>query len=143
MDKQAIIDEEHLRLLSLAHLISGWVTIAFSSLFIFHFIFMLVAALNPEIFPAPPNGKSPATPDKIFVIFAFAFGFFILMGISFGVAQIVSSKFIKSKKNRVFSYVVGVLNLAFVPYGTVLGICSLNVLGRESIKQSYQSSAPN
>jgi hypothetical protein len=48
--REQIIDEEHLRLLTIGHYIAGGTHIAFASLFIFHFVFMLVAASHPEMF---------------------------------------------------------------------------------------------
>src|SRR5271170_7843267 len=48
---QAALDVEYLRLLKIAYYISGGVTAAFSSIFIFHFTVFLVIGLNPHAFP--------------------------------------------------------------------------------------------
>jgi len=123
LDRQTIIDEEHLRLLSVFHYISGAIS-AFVSLifllqfFVFSFIFdevmngLLDIALvgnydfDPEIFSL--------------LIYLWIVLFFIF--IAFGLAQIFSGNFLRKKKHRIFSFIVAIISILSFPYGTILGI---------------------
>lgn len=131
-----IIDEEHLRLLSIGHYITGGICIAFASLFIFHFVFILVAALNPEMFAGP--GQSPqGPPDGVFKIFAVVIGMVILAGWTFGGLTIYAGHCIKRRVRRTLTFVMACLNTMFIPFGTVLGVFTLIVLSRPNVKRLY------
>ena len=41
------------------------------------------------------------------------------------------------RRKRMFSYVMAAILCAFMPFGTVLGVFTLIVLGRESVRQLY------
>jgi hypothetical protein len=134
--REQIIDEEHLRLLTIGHYITGGFCIAFASIFIFHFLFLTLMAANPEFFPAPSDpGATP--PDGVMRIFALVIGLFILAGWSFGGLTIYVGRCIKRRSRRTLTFVVACLNTMFIPVGTVLGVFTLVVLSRPSIKRLY------
>lgn len=132
-----LIDDEHLRLLSLGYLIDGCLTIAFSCLFIIHFAIFNYFTSNPQIFDDSMSQINNAMPFDFFRIIAMVLGFIIVLGILFGVAKIFSSRFIKRRKYRMFSYIIGIPDLLYVPFGTVMGISTIIVLGRQSVKDQY------
>lgn len=136
--KQEVIDDEHLRLLELFHYISGGITILFSSLFIFHLIFMSYFMMNPEIFPAEATSAGEINPEQLMGVFVFVFGFIVFLGISYGIAQIISGRFINKRKYRLFSIIVSIPNLLFMPFGTILAIFTIIALERKSIKEQYK-----
>jgi hypothetical protein len=136
--KQEIIDSEHLKLLSIFHYIKGALTILASSFFIFHFIFFAIfskLAASPE-FAGEEFGSE--FPFAIFTVLIILFGAFILLGIIFGILQIMSGVFIKKRKNRIFSFIIAIIELIFMPYGTILGVLTIIVLQRESVKNVYE-----
>ena len=138
--KQEIIDGEHLKLLSIFHYIRGALTILTSSFFIFYFIlFAILSTLaeNPE-FAGDEFG--PEFPSAIFAIFTILFGVLILLGIIFGILQIMSGIFMKKRKNRIFSFIIAISELIFIPYDTILGVLTIVVLQRESVKNLYATS---
>jgi len=131
-----IIDEEHLRLLSIGHYITGGLCIAFASIFIFHFIFILFATLNPEMFAAP--GQAPqGPPDGAMKIFAVVIGMIIVAGWTFGGLTIYAGRCIKRRIRRTLVFVMACLNVVFMPFGTVLGVFTLIVLSRPNVKRLY------
>ena len=135
--KQEIIDGEHLKLLSVFHYVKGALTILTSSFFIFHFIFFALfstLAANPEFAGEEFGSEFPAA---IFTVFTILFGVFILLGIIFGILQIMSGVFIKKRKNRIFSFIIAIVELIFIPYGTILGVLTIIVLQRDSVKNLY------
>jgi succinate dehydrogenase hydrophobic anchor subunit len=137
--KQEIIDKEHLRLLGLAHYVSGGITIVFSSFFIIHLVFMSFMFSNPELFPQNNVGDGGEFPAQAMEVLLFVFGMMIFLGVLFGISQIVSGRFMRQRKRKLFSFIVAIPNLLFIPYGTILAIATLIVLERDSIKKLYQA----
>ena len=136
-EKQQIIDEEQLRLLSFFHYVSGAVTIAFSSMFIFHLIFFGYMTSNPELFNNDDVVYAKEA-MQIMQIFVAVFGTFVILGISYGICEIVSGVFIKQRKYRLFSMIVAIPRIIFIPYGTILSVFTFILLDRDSIKLLYE-----
>jgi hypothetical protein len=134
--REEIIDEEHLRLLTIGHYITGGLCIAFASIFIFHFVFIALMAANPEFFPTP-HGEQVVAPDGVMRIFAVVIGLFILAGWLAGGLTIYMGRCIKLRTRRTLTFVVACLNMLFIPVGTVLGVFTLIVLSRPSVKRLY------
>jgi len=137
--RQSIIDDEHLRLLSIAHYISGGLCIAFASIFIFHFAVFAFMAGNPEFF-APANPAHAGPGAGAFRALAAGLGVFILLGWAFGGLTIYVGRCIKRRAHRTLALVVACVNLMFMPIGTLLGIASIIVLVRPSVKALYGES---
>ena len=136
--RQAIIDEEQMRLLSIAHYITGGMCILFASLFIFHFVFFFVVAADPQFFPAPKAGQ-PGPPEGTFRVMGGVLGLFILAGWAFGGLTIYVGRCIKRRVKRTLSLVVACINLLFMPVGTLLGVSTIMVLSRSSVKRTYEA----
>ncbi len=136
--KQEAINNEHLRLLEIFHYISGGLTILFSSLFIFHLVFMSFFMMNPEFFPNESVQACEINPEQFMSFFVYIFGFMIFLGITYGVAQIISGRFIKKRKGRLFSIIVSIPNILFIPYGTILAILTIIILDKKNIKELYE-----
>jgi hypothetical protein len=136
--RRRILDEEHLRLLALFHYISGALTIAFASLFIFHLMFIVFAMNNPEIFGVPQGSEEfEVMPQQLLGIFAAFIGSIVIGGIIYGIVQIVSGRFISRRHYRTFSFIAVFPNILLIPYGTLLAIFTLIVLERPSVKALY------
>ena len=135
--RQAIIDEEQLRLLSIAHYVTGGLGIAFASIFIFHFVIFFVMANDPSFFPAPRAGQ-PAPPEHLFRVMSGLLGLFILAGWAFGALTIYVGRCIKRRAKRGLSLAVACVNLLFVPVGTLLGVSTIMVLSRPTVKRQYE-----
>lgn len=137
--KKRVLDEEHLRLLAVFHYVLGGLSIALSLMLSMHLVMMTTFAANPEFFN---QGKSeisqPFPASEIFGIFAIVIGIFMFLGITFGILQIMSGRFLKQKKRKLFSIIVAIPNLIFIPFGTILAILTLIVLERESIGTLYE-----
>jgi len=138
--RQAIVDDEHLRLLAIAHYISGGLCIAFASMFIFHFVLFFFFAANPDFFPPGDRAHSGPGPG-LFRAFAIAIGVFILLGWSFGALTIYVGRCIKRRAHHTLALVVACVNLLFIPIGTLLGIATIVVLVRPSVKALYTERA--
>jgi hypothetical protein len=135
--KRLIIDQEHLRLLALLHYIAGGLTIAFSSLFIVHTLFFAFLASHPQWIADHRLHQVAIQPFALMRMLAFVMGSVVVLGIAFGVAQILSGRFIARRRYRGISLGVAILNLLLIPYGTLLGVFTLVVLARDNVRDLY------
>jgi hypothetical protein len=138
-NRQSIIDEEHLKLLSLGYMISA-ATSAFFSLFGLMYVAMgfamsAVIAHAPGV-AAKPNQMPPAFIGHVFAGIGFAF--FTAM-IVLAAAKLKAAFCIRGRRSRTFCMVMAGISCLEVPYGTVLGALSFIVLGRESVAQLFHS----
>lgn len=51
----------------------------------------------------------------------------------------ISGRCLARRRNRLFSFVMAAFLCMFMPFGTVLGIFTIIVLSRESVKRLYES----
>ena len=127
-------DREHLKLLA-----------------IFHFVFAGLALVGRGLpwCPLPPSctrssrilrcGNRRARPCPqgfldAFIWFYLFMGVVLLTGL---VLNVLSGLFLWQKRNRVFSLVIGGLNCLQIPFGTALGVFTILVLSRDSVRQMY------
>ena len=135
--REQIIDEEHLRLLSIGYYIAGGLHITFASLFIFHFVFLIFFASNPDLFPPAAQNKA-VPPDVMLHVFAWVLGIIIFLGWLFGGLTIYAGRCIKSRSKRTLSLIMATLNTLAIPVGTIVGVCGLMVLSRPSVRRLYE-----
>jgi len=141
--KQSIIDEEHLKLLSLFHYISGGLTFAFSFIFVFQFIifFTIFNNLPLDKFDTVLTGGNNMAP-VFFNFFIYLWLIIFIVFIVIGILEILAARFIKLRKYRIFTFIIGILNLFSFPYGTILGVMTIIVLNRYSVINLYNSNIP-
>src|SRR5690606_18988854 len=113
-------DLEHLNLLAIFHYIAGGLTILFSSMFIFHLVFMLMLAANPDMLPHPPGQPRVEFPQGFLVFMAAFVGLFVLAGWTLGILTIYSGRCLRRRKRRLLSMIVAGIQCAWVPVGTLL-----------------------
>jgi hypothetical protein len=141
-------DEEHLNLLSVFHFVGAGLAF-FGLLFLFgHYQMMHTVFTNTKLWatpipngtpvpPMPPPPPMPMSPKEFFAIFQW---FYLVFGAWFvmsGVLNFMSGFYLRARKNRLFSLVVAGVNCLHVPLGTVLGVFTIIVLGRESVRRIY------
>ena len=145
-------DISHLRVLSIIHYIWGGLIIAFSCIFIIYIVigaFMASGSMNSAFpTPAPPPGMSiqfhqaPQQPPAAFGYAMIAFGgCAMIVGWAVGILTVVSGRRMANRKSRVFSIVIGGLNCISFPIGTVLGVFTIIVLSKQSVKNLYETNA--
>jgi len=119
--------------------ISGGLTLVFS-LFMGMYFIIFSAVLTSADFQQNVNpGMDEAMPDDFFKIMLVIFMIVFLFSLLLAVGQIVSGRLITLRKLRWFSFIVAIINLIFIPYGTILGVFTLIVLERNSVKEHYLS----
>jgi hypothetical protein len=139
IDRQSIIDEEHLKLLSLGYVISAGVAALFSVLGLFYILMGIVMSI--AISHAPASSKT-GEPPPAFIGWIFAgigLIFFLLAG-GVAIARFWAARCIRQRKSRTFCMVVAAIGCLEFPYGTALGVLSFIVLGRESVAKQFAQS---
>jgi len=131
-------DEEHLRLLSIFHYVCAGMVAFFACFPIIHLIMGLVMIFRPESF-GPSQNQPPAFFGFFFVIFAVVF---ILFGWVFAGCLAYAGRCLAQRKHYVFCLVIAGIACMFMPFGTVLGVFSLIVLVRPSVKQLFDTPTP-
>ena len=131
-------DEEHLRMLSIFHYIVGGLAGLFALIPIVYLLFGLFFIFAPEKF-ASQGAAPPAVIGWIFAIFA---AIFIALGLVVAGLVIAAGRFLSRRKHHLFCLVMAGVECAFMPLGTVLGIFTIIVLVRESVKQLFTASNP-
>jgi hypothetical protein len=136
---QVSADSEHLRLLALFHYILGGIIMLFSSCAILHVGMGIAMIVKPSLFQGPPG--SPPPPAFMGYFFTAIGSAVIVAGWAFGGATIYSGRCIARRRYRIFSCVLAGVNCLSVPFGTLLGVFTLIVLCRPSVKSLYSGDA--
>jgi hypothetical protein len=131
-------DQEHLRLLSLFHYICAGI-LAFLACFpVIHLVLGLVLALHPNAF-GPGKDQPPAVIGWVLVAFA---GSIILFGWTLAAVLALAGRCLARRKSYNFCMIAAAVGCLFMPFGTVLGVFTIIVLARPSVKELFQVSRP-
>ena len=68
-------------------------------------------------------------------------GFFVLLGWAFAMAIITAGRKLRHRKSRTYCLVVGALECVMMPFGTILGVFTIIVLMRDSVKHLFAVNA--
>ena len=128
-------DEQHLSLLSIFHFIVGGMTGLFSCLPIFHLAFgiaIICGALDSA------GGTKDHIPHFIGWFLALFALVFILIGWSLTITIISAGLKLKRRKNWLYCMIIAGIECVMFPFGTVLGVFTIIVLMRDSVKMLFQ-----
>jgi hypothetical protein len=132
-------DAEHLRLLSIFHYIVGGLAAVFS---FFPLLYTTVGAIF--IFVArhgtPKPGEEPP-PEFIGWIFAVIGSFLFLLGIAIAICILIAGRSLAKHTRYWFAFVMACIECLFLPFGTILGVFTIIVLSRESVKTLFLAAA--
>ena len=131
-------DEEHLRILSIFHYVVGGLAGLFALFPIIHLILGLFLIFAPDKF-AGKGEPPPAFIGWLFVIFA---AVFITLGWIFAGFVFTAGRFLARRKHYLFCLVMAGVECLFMPFGMVLGVFTIIVLMRESVKQLFAANNP-
>lgn len=131
-------DREQLRLLSIFHYVVGGAVMLFSCFFLIHVGIGMALMLG----WIPANkGEGPLPQMFVGGLMFLAGCAALLCGWTFGLLTIYSGRCLARQKWRMFSLVIAALNCAWAPFGTVLGVFTIILLMRDSIKRLYERTA--
>ena len=125
-------DEENLRLLSIFH----YVVAALGGLFSF-FPLIYVAIGSPMLC----GRMNPTHPEPMLRPMGWMFvaigTLFFLMGLAFALCMALAGRYLSRHRHYVYCLVVAAFSCTFMPFGTVLGVFTIIVLQKESVRQLF------
>jgi hypothetical protein len=136
--RQAVIDDEHLNLLSLGYMISAGATALFSLFGLAYVAMGVMMGIALSHVPAPaahPEQQPPAFIGWLFA--AIGFAFVVVLG-TIALLKFRAAACLKRRTSRTFCMVVAGISCLGVPYGTALGVLTFIVLGRESVSHLFR-----
>ena len=135
---QRKVDESHLKLLAIFHLVLGGLGLLGLIAQFGQYTLMDLFFFNPEIWES--KGESP--PPEAFLAMSHWFKWFMLvMGIWTAISSVldlISGFCLLKRKYRMFSLIIAGINCIHIPLGTILGVFTIVVLVRESVKEIYE-----
>ena len=123
-------DSEHLKLLWIFHYVDAGMTAVISCIPFIHFFMGLALATG----AFPDTDPEAQTVGIAIMIFA---GFFILAGWTLAALIAFAGRSLQTRKRYTFCLVMAGINCIFIPIGTVLGVFTIIVLIRDSVKQLF------
>jgi hypothetical protein len=136
-------DLEHLKLLSLFHYIKAAILALMTTLVGGYYV--LVGVLFQTLpMPAPPPGATPPPPGT--ANFMSVMGWFmivlgagvLLFGWTMAVLTVLAGRFLARQRRWTFCFVIACIQCAEMPMGTVLGIFTILVLLRPTVKDLFE-----
>jgi hypothetical protein len=136
-------DLEHLRLLSIFHYVVAGIGALFACFPCFHLAFGLILAITPGAIEHGTRGN-PEISQFIGAMMAGIAGVMILAGWTLALCVFLSARFLAVQRNYTFCLVIACILCIMVPFGTVLGVFTIIVLMRPSVKSLFnrQSERP-
>lgn len=131
-------DERHLNLLVIFHYVVAGLVALFSCFFIIHLVIGIIAIVSPQVMKGS-NGSLP--PPFFGWLFALIGGFAILLGWAFAICLIIAGRFLARRKRYLFCMVMAAMSCMCMPFGTILGIFTIIVLQRPSVKEQFKQRA--
>ena len=127
-------DQSHLNSLSIAHYVIGGIMVLLSCLPLIH-VAIGISFIVGENRAFSPEQKPPEFFGWMFFLVGLCF-FIFAQAVSISI--IVSGRFLRRRENYLFSFILACMACLFVPFGTILGVFTIIVLSRESVKELYK-----
>lgn len=126
-------DEEHLRILSVFHYVLAGIAFLVGCLPFFHLAFGMALATGTL------GGGAGGDEALVGCFVMAAAGIFILLAWGYAAALVLAGKFLGEHRHHTFCLVVAGISCIFMPLGTVLGIFTILVLVRPSVKGRFDA----
>jgi hypothetical protein len=133
-------DQEQLRLLSIFHYVIGGLMALAACLPIIHLCFGIAMIVQPDAFKG--NRPEQDFPLQAFGWFFVAFASVaILIGWTCAVLVVVAGRNLARHRHYTFCIVIAAVACMFVPLGTILGVFTIIVLLRPSVKALFEQAS--
>jgi len=132
-------DEEHLQLLAIFHYVVAGLAALFS---FFPLLYTTVGAIF--IFAARHGTAKPGEdlpPEFLGWIFAVLGSLLFLMGIAMAICILIAGRSLALRKRYSFAFVMACIECLFIPFGTILGVFTIVVLSRESVRGLFSTAS--
>ena len=133
---QRKIDADHLKLLSIFHFVVAGLAILGILFLLAHYAIFHAFLANPKMWENQKQGPPPA---EFFAILKWFYLLFAVWFVSSGILNLISGLCLRARKHRTFSTIVAGINCLHIPFGTVLGVFTIIVLIRDSVRELYEA----
>lgn len=133
---QRKIDADHLKLLSVFHFVGAGLALLGILFLLAHFAMFHAFLSNPKMWKDQKQTPPPAEFFAIFKWFYLVFGFWFFAS---GALNVISGFCLRARRHRTFSLIVAGINCVHIPLGTVLGVFTIIVLIRDSVRELYDA----
>lgn len=130
-------DLQYLKLLSIFHYIVGGLATLFSLFPVIYVVMGIVVVCVPGSF----ESEGEAMPLVVGWLFIIIGTVFVLLGWAFAFCVILAGRYLARQIHYVFCMVIGAIECIFMPFGTVLGVFTIVVLARPSVKERFERTA--
>jgi len=130
-------DREHLRLLAIFHYVVAGLAGLFS---LFPLLYTTIGTIF--IFAARHGTAKPGEelpPEFLGWIFAVIGSVLFLIGLAMAICILIAGRSLALRKGYSFAMVMACIECLFIPFGTILGVFTIVVLSRESVKGLFSS----
>jgi len=130
-------DREHLRLIAIFHYVVAGLAALFS---FFPLLYTTVGTIF--IFAARHGTAKPGEelpPEFLGWIFAVIGSVLFLIGLAMAICILIAGRSLAFRKRYSFALVMACIECLFVPFGTILGVFTIVVLSRESVRGLFST----
>ena len=134
---QWAIDKGHLGTLSVLHFVGAGLAFLGVGFVCLHFALFSTVFNNPELWKNTQNTAGPP-PGAVFDVLRWVY---LVLGGWYGtslVFNLLAGFYLRARKHRTFCFVVAAFNCLHIPLGTVLGIFTIIVLARDSVRVAFE-----
>lgn len=124
---------EYLKLLSIFHYVVGGLAALFAC---FPIIYIAVGVLAVYA-PGTMDAEGDVLPALFGWIFIVVGAGLMLLGWAFAVFAIITGRYLARQVHYLFCMVMAAIECMFMPFGTVLGIFTIIVLAKPSVKKMF------
>jgi len=126
-------DTQHLNLLSIFYYVVAGLAAFFASIPFIHLTLGIVMLSGG--FPVKEGGEQ--VPEFVGWIFVGIASLLILMGWALAVLLLITGRFLSKRRNYTFCFVIAAISCLFMPFGTILGVFTIVVLSRPTVKEMF------
>lgn len=130
-------DLQYLKLLSIFHYVVGGLAALFAFIPIIYIVFGILAICIPASFESEGEAM-PAFIGWIFIIIGTGL---VVLGWAFAVCTICAGRYLARQVHYMFCMVMAAIECIFMPFGTVLGVFTIVVLAKPSVKEMFEQTA--
>lgn len=137
LDRQAILDHEHLKLLSWGYYVMAGLT-ALYSLFAILGLVLMGLTLMPLLGKAQSAANAGHAPPAFLIWIIGAAGLVATLAVlALAVLKFLTGRNLARRKSRTFCMVIAAISCLEFPYGTLIGVLTFMVLGRDSVVRMF------
>jgi predicted membrane channel-forming protein YqfA (hemolysin III family) len=136
-ERQVIVDEEHLKVLSIVYFVSAGMSALVS---IFGLLYAFMGVFMFRVVAQAPQNQGDFPPEFGWIFAVFGLGMFALM-ITMGIFKLVAGLRLKKRQSRTFCLVIAGISCLGFPYGTLMGVFTFIVLLRPSVAKLFDGTA--